>query len=300
MASNQPLVSIVVPVYNSEHYLSAALESVLAQTYRPVEIIAIDDGSTDNSSGILSTFSRHIQIIRQANTGQGIARNRACAASKGSIIAFIDADDLWDQAKLEKQVAILDHFPGAVATYCDCRTIDEMGAVTSTTTALGTPRPSGNVLQQLLIGNCVISPSLALVRRDAFIQAGGFNESQSRASEDYGLWLTLATLGPFIYSPETLASYRRYKSQTTQDPLFNYNKALGDLCSFDRIAPYMEQNTNKNTRLIYLQRLWEVLMTLAWSARCNGDRSVAINSYLRGLRMRPWRLDILAQLLRCL
>lgn len=294
---DEPLVSIVIPVYNSERYLRQTLNSLLAQTYKNIEIIAVNDGSTDKSSDILKSFSGTIKFFTQENQGQGIARNMGCKRASGALLSFIDSDDLWDVNKLEKQVALLGGFPEAVATYCDYRTIDEDGVTTQRTSAVGTPRPSGNILQQALFGNCLGSPSVVLMRKDAFDSSGGFNETQSRAAEDYGLWLSLATLGPIIYSPDTLVSYRRHASQTTQGPIFFYNRAVGTLNSLDRIASHICQIKNKDTHDLYHARVWKSLLTLAWAARVNRVHQTEFYSYFRAWRMRPWRLDIALRIL---
>lgn len=300
MTNEQPLVSVIVAAYNAARYLAPTLESLFGQTYASVEIIVIDDGSTDETPEILKSYADRIQILHQANQGQGIARNVGCRQSKGSLLAFIDSDDLWDSDKLEKQVGLLKRFPAAVATYCDYRIIDEEGSVTQPNSATGTPRPSGNILQQLLIGNCVGSPSVVLVRREAFFTSGGFNEQPSRASEDYGLWLALATQGAFIYNPETLVSYRRHAGQATQGSRYDFNRALGNLACYDRMAAYMVGISNSDTRAIYRFRLWKAVRTLAWAARRHGVKGVAAKACLRALRRRPWRLDIIVDLLRSL
>src|SRR5512143_4014499 len=109
--SSEPLVSVVMPVYNGARYLRQALESALNQTYRPLEIIVVDDGSTDETSAILAEFGSRIRAIRQKNPGSAAARNAALQAAHGEIIAFLDADDLWLPQKLEVQVAYLRAHP---------------------------------------------------------------------------------------------------------------------------------------------------------------------------------------------
>lgn len=102
---HMPLVSVIIPVYNCEHYLSEAIESVLAQTYQPIEIIVVDDGSTDGSAEVVKRFSSWVQYIFQARSGAGSARNYGIALAQGSYLAFLDADDLWAEDKLEQQMA---------------------------------------------------------------------------------------------------------------------------------------------------------------------------------------------------
>jgi glycosyltransferase involved in cell wall biosynthesis len=108
---NNPLISVIVPVYNGRRFLAETIQSVLAQTYRPVEVVAVDDGSTDGSAAIVESFSSVI-CIQQSNQGVAAARNRGVEASQGELLAFLDQDDLWVEEKLEKQVAYLQQHPG--------------------------------------------------------------------------------------------------------------------------------------------------------------------------------------------
>src|SRR2546425_8625651 len=99
------LVSCIVPVFNGEHYLREALESILQQTYRPLEIIVIDDGSTDNSAVVVASYGEQIIYLRQVNSGPAAARNRGLQEARGEFIAFLDQDDLWHPEKLARQMA---------------------------------------------------------------------------------------------------------------------------------------------------------------------------------------------------
>jgi glycosyltransferase involved in cell wall biosynthesis len=105
------MISCIVPVFNAERFLRQAVESILAQTYRPLEIIAIDDGSTDTSKAILSSYGDQVRYLWQPNAGPSTARNTGIRAAKGEFIAFLDADDLWHADKLARQVARLDARP---------------------------------------------------------------------------------------------------------------------------------------------------------------------------------------------
>jgi glycosyltransferase involved in cell wall biosynthesis len=108
---NNPLVSVIIPVYNSERYLAEAIESVLAQTYRPLEIIIVDDGSTDGSADIAKGFHDNIRYVFQPNSGPSAARNRGLGLARGEMVGFLDADDLWPEDKLSLQVAFLENSP---------------------------------------------------------------------------------------------------------------------------------------------------------------------------------------------
>jgi glycosyltransferase involved in cell wall biosynthesis len=102
---NPSLVSCIVPVFNGERYLREALDSILAQTYRRLEIVVADDGSADGTAGVVATFGDQVRYIRQANQGPSSARNLGIHVTTGEFIAFPDADDLWHAEKLERQVA---------------------------------------------------------------------------------------------------------------------------------------------------------------------------------------------------
>ncbi len=100
-----PLISCIVPVFNGERYLSEALESILQQTYRPLEIIVADDGSTDGTAAVAASYREQVTYLRQANAGPGAARNLGLSATRGEFVAFLDADDLWHPEKLARQIA---------------------------------------------------------------------------------------------------------------------------------------------------------------------------------------------------
>lgn len=108
--NSNPLVSAIISVYNGEHYLAKAIESVFAQTYRPIEVIVVDDGSTDKSADVARSY-KGIQYIYQSNQGVAVARNAGLNAAQGEFIAFLDADDIWVPHKLRIQVEYLFEHP---------------------------------------------------------------------------------------------------------------------------------------------------------------------------------------------
>ncbi len=105
-----PLVSVVIPVFDREHFLADAIQSVLSQTYRPLEVIVVDDGSSDGSVAIARSFPE-VHVIEQDHAGPSVARNRGIAASSGEFLAFLDADDVMPADKLERQVGYLNEHP---------------------------------------------------------------------------------------------------------------------------------------------------------------------------------------------
>ncbi len=105
-----PLVSVVIPVHNGERYLGEAIESVLAQTYRPIDLVIVNDGSVDASAAVCNRFTG-LRYVFQSHTGAAAARNRGVEAANGALLSFLDADDLWSPGKLARQVAALDADP---------------------------------------------------------------------------------------------------------------------------------------------------------------------------------------------
>jgi glycosyltransferase involved in cell wall biosynthesis len=106
------LVSCIVPVYNGESYLDQALNSMLGQTYRPLEVIAVDDGSTDGTAKLVADYGNRVRYLSQPNSGHAAARNLGIREAKGEYVAFLDADDLWHPEKLARQVARFEARPG--------------------------------------------------------------------------------------------------------------------------------------------------------------------------------------------
>lgn len=110
---HRPTISVIIPVYNGERYLSEAIESILAQTYRPIEVIVVDDGSTDSSAQIVKRFGKSLQYFFQTNSGTGAARNRGINSAAGNFFAFLDQDDLWVEDKLDRQMSVFTATPEA-------------------------------------------------------------------------------------------------------------------------------------------------------------------------------------------
>ena len=134
MSGERPLVSVIIPVYNGELYLAEAIESVLAQTYRPIEIIVVDDGSSDNTAEVAKRYAPEVRYVHQANSGAPAARNRGVGLARGEFLAFLDSDDTWAEDKIERQVACFEDDPaleavcGQVQHFISPDVKDELGA----------------------------------------------------------------------------------------------------------------------------------------------------------------------------
>lgn len=231
MKTTSPLVSIIIPTYNSDTTIIQAIESVFKQSFTDYEVIVIDDGSTDKTKEILSEYINQHKIVYQyqKNTGCGAARNAGIALAKGVFIAFLDSDDCWDQKKLETQIAVFNDNPSCVVCYGEVRTFtgNNNGVQDVTRTPITKPR-SGKVLPYFIFHN-IITLSSAVVRKDLLQKVGNFDEDRKiMYVEDYDLWLKLAPLGTFYFTAEPLTFYRLKKNESlsAKQSHINHKKIL--------------------------------------------------------------------------
>jgi glycosyltransferase involved in cell wall biosynthesis len=212
-------VSVVMPAYNSELFIAVAIESVLCQSPFPMEIIVVDDGSTDKTADIVKSYPNVI-CLRQENQGPSKARNTGIQRAKGDFVAFLDADDYWLPDKLSRQIGALSRCPDAgfsFATYWNFRDLGDQ-LISENPSYPGPLRDwlghqsidaessFGNVYELLLRVNPVPTSSV-IVRTDAFDRVGGFNESM-RNAEDYECWLRLAKCFPALVLKRPVSRYR--------------------------------------------------------------------------------------------
>lgn len=210
-----PLVSVVVPAFNAQAYITTAVDSVLAQTLRDFELIVVDDGSSDGTATALEVYGDALRCLRQANGGVSRARNHGIAESRGRFVAFLDADDAWRPSKLEKQVATLLDRPGCRACYSAVYLADERLSV------LGEQRSEEGVVQRdnlLIKGNIVTgSASSAICERTLLGEVGGFDENLSLCA-DWDLWIRLSARTTFAYVDEPLTVYRQSAGSMSRNP----------------------------------------------------------------------------------
>jgi len=220
--SNQGLVSVIVPAYNAENFISETLDSVLSQTYENLEVIVVDDGSRDLTAAIVKNAARRdrrVKLLRQCNLGVAAARNLAIAKASGQYIAPLDADDIWYPAKVEKQVQSLEESgPRAGASYCWCISINENGDVLG----LGPKWDlEGEVYQPLVLRNFIGNASVPLFRREYIQQIGGYNSNlraqQAQGCEDWEICLRLAEICEYRVVKEYLTAYRCYSQSMSYD-----------------------------------------------------------------------------------
>lgn len=209
--SNIPLVSVIIPAYNAIDYLAETIETVFNQTCQDFELIIVDDGSTDDTGKLINQLSQEnpqIRMISQTNQGVSAARNTGIKQAQGKYIAILDADDLWEPTKLEKQVNSLENNPLAGLCYTWTALADSQGRATGRVIA---SLAEGNVWQQLSEMNIVCCGSTPMIRRICFDDVGFFDENL-RFSEDWDMWWRIAAKYNFSLVPEPLIRYRQHPS----------------------------------------------------------------------------------------
>jgi glycosyltransferase involved in cell wall biosynthesis len=228
MAEGHAPVAVIIPVYNGEAFIRRALDSVLRQTYRPAQIVVVDDGSRDKTRDIVMTeYGEAVTLVQQKNGGPAKARNAGMRATTAAFVAFLDADDWWEPTKLEKQLKVFERDPDTVMNYTALRLVDEASGRHKDEVP---PRPD-SLWPQLRWCNPGIPPSCMMVRRSALERTGGFNERQV-GCEDWCLWFELRALGRFSVCPEPLTDYRMSMGGLSGDATHMFNdfmKMLDDV-----------------------------------------------------------------------
>ena len=213
---DSPVVSVILTACNVAPFIEQAAESALRQTHTQLELIIVDDGSTDGSAEKADALTDpRVRVIHQRNAGSSAARNAGIEAARGRYLAFLDGDDYWLPEKVARQVALLESHPEVDLSFSLSITVHAFGNVIGVQSG----HAGGPVsFRELLIDNPIRSGSSVVVRTEAMKEAGGFDPAL-RACTDYDGWLRVARLrsGNTWCIPEPLDYYRRRTSQTTSD-----------------------------------------------------------------------------------
>jgi glycosyltransferase involved in cell wall biosynthesis len=203
-------VSAIIPTYNYGRFLREAIDSTLAQTYPALEVIVVDDGSTDDTPQILASYGDRIRAIRQENLGVGAARNTGIAAAQGEYLAFLDSDDIWRPRKLECDVARFTADPGVGMVHCGAETFDNTGKTISV--SLG--GLEGWVAPDLLRldREVIAAPGSGMTVRQSIAEELGGYDPRLQPSEDWDFCYRVACRYRVGFVPEVLVRYRLHGS----------------------------------------------------------------------------------------
>lgn len=220
---NVPLVSVIIPTYNGSRFIRETIQSVIGQTYPKIEIIVIDDGSTDNTPDIVKSINDPRLIhIRQANSGVSMARNHGIDISHGDYIAFLDHDDVWLPHKLERQLQLFKEDPNIAMVYSDTFIIDENNSIINTYSHK-IKFYRGKIFKELFL-SLFITILTVVMKKSAFLELGPFLPYNT--CEDYDLFLKCASKYPIDYIDEPLAKFRVHESNYSKNYEVEVNECI--------------------------------------------------------------------------
>lgn len=213
--SDLPLVSVIVPAFQAERFVADAVRSILSQSWRRVEAIVVNDGSSDRTGDVVDALARQdtrVRPVHQANTGLPGARNAGLDVARGTMIAFLDADDRITPDKLARQVAALRAAPEVGLIYGDHRAVRDADGATFEVRRGEPPLP----FAELLVYRNWFAPMAPLLRRSLIDRVGGFDETFD-AAEDWDYWYRCAQVATFRYLPGIVGLYRLHDGQMHLD-----------------------------------------------------------------------------------
>ncbi len=276
---NMPSVSVVITTYNRAEYVAAAVESALRQTRPPLEVIVVDDGSTDETRSVLKRYAPPVRYVWQPNTERGAARNHGLQLAMGEYIALLDSDDVLEPDKLERELAHLRAHPTAAVVYSDILLIDAAGRPLRRVSRKGNV---GWVTRHLLLEN-FLSVGAHLVRTEAMRTAGGFREDRALAgSEDWEAWVRLSTQVPFTYLNAVTARIRTHPCNTMTDAA-RMERSMQYACRVMETADYLSP---EHRQLLRRQRAMVALFS-AINHRVSGNRRCSWSKLAAAVRHSP-------------
>ena len=290
---DQIQVSVVIPAYNAENVVARALDCVARQTISPLEVIVVNDGSTDRTQQMAEEYlsqnqDLNIKLVNQPNRGPGAGRNTGIRVATGIYIAFLDADDLWYDKKLERMSETVQEHRQTTLFCHDEYARSENGHLRRRL-RYGPYVP--HMYEHLLfVGNCV-SPSATIVRADALESVGGFSEDRSLDSvEDYDLWLRLARAGyGFYFLHEVLGEYTLSEQSLTA----NVERHLtNDFNLLDRWFAEYDGSSGTQIRRRKTRRYGRAWYGAARAYARNGELRESVKCYMAALRRYPtwWKI----------
>lgn len=256
-------VSVVIPTFNGSRYLRETIDSALAQTIPPHEVIVVDDGSSDGTPGLVRGYATPVRLVEQANAGTAAARNTGLQAATGDFVAFLDHDDCWRPDKLRLQAAAL-QATGADGVYGSIRFFD---SGTGATTAIHVP--PGSIDFHAALGFEVISLQTLVCRATAAREMGGFDPSL-RGTDDWDFSTRLLLTQRLVGLPDVLADIRIHEGQAGRQRVSMYRNCLRALekngthhtrCTKCRVA---RKQARARINLFFYEHLREVIHAAGW------------------------------------
>jgi glycosyltransferase involved in cell wall biosynthesis len=292
---HEPLVSVIMPAFNCQDYICEAIDTILKQSYKNIEIIVVD-GSTDDTKRLLERYGERVTYYYQEPKGVSAARNFGLKQARGSLVAFLDADDRWLQHMLATHIQALQRFRDAKLVFSDFAMFDHSGMILPSARfphfklwfdqhrIQGTSMAYGQLYWELMLGNC-IGTCTVLATKEVLDEYNGFDETY-RTCEDLDLWLRITSRYPVLYIDEVLAEYR-VRPTGLSGPL----ESRGITWDLDRVK-VREKHLRNNLvpheicdRVEKLQgkHCWE----LGFACLDGGEHEKGREMFLTGIRYRP-------------
>ena len=278
-------VTVVIGAYNAGAWIGQTLESVLGQTHPVLEVLVVDDGSTDNTPEIVRSFGRRVQYMAEPHHGRP-QRNRGIQAARGDLVAFVDADDYWDPVKLERQLELL-RARQVQWAICDSLWLEE--ATGTLTAPVGAALGEGDILEALFLNNFIVASSPIVTRR-VFDEIGYFDETPEIAPvEDWDLWLRIAARFPVATVREPLVTLRLHA-----DSFLAATPMKQRVRSLERVVD--RAVAREPARLGRLRR--RALGNIHYAAAVRLFRQQRLGEargyFMTALREQPWHIEVLA------
>jgi len=256
---SKPKVSVIIAAYNAMRFLPTTLDSVFRQTFSDYEVIIVNDGSSDDiEQWIAGVTHSGVKFVSQNNQGLSAARNTGLNYAEGQYIAFLDADDLWDPTKLEKQVRVLDENSDVGLVYNWVDSIDENGNIQW---SIRKNSVEGNVWQKLIEHNLIECGSVPMIRYSCFEAVGVFDKKIDYA-QGWDMWLRIAAYYPFKVIKEPLTYYRSHphnKSKNWEPVELNHKIIIEK--AFKSAPDNLKHLKNKSYGFAYLILAWKILQS---------------------------------------
>lgn len=292
-----PLVSVVIPAYNAAAHIADALTSLRAQTCASMEIIVVDDGSSDRTAEIVAQDFPEVRCIRQPNGGASSARNRGVQEARGEWVAFLDADDAWHPDKLRAQLALMQRYPSVrlCRTLCAETPLTDLSSLPSGPDGLPVHDVTASLAPTLM--NPYFTTSSVMVRRDAFLAVAGF-DTALKIAEDVDLYLRILVDAPAVLLLNAVTVFKRpVPGSLGDDDEAGYVQLLAVYERFFRGAPDLVRSVGRPVMRRAMAELWA---RYAGSLRRNGKRWSAMRAAVRSMACHPSSLAVKVLLRSCL
>jgi glycosyltransferase involved in cell wall biosynthesis len=285
MCREDPLVTVVIPAYNAERWIDRSLASALAQTYRHIEIIVVNDGSTDRTVSLVEGAALRdprIRLVSTPNQGLAATRNVGISHARGDLIAPLDADDLWHPEKIARQVHVMkSSSPKVGLVYCWAVEIDEDDFIIPP--VRNGPTAEGKVLTDVVANAGIITSGANPLIRRSYLDAIGGYDKNFRYCEDWKLQVCLAEICEFAIVPAHLVGYRRTAG--------SLSKNVSQMArSMESISDWITERWLEMPREIERRMIYSRCVYLAHLSLTNNQFADAIRYKLKSLKVRPQAL----------